>query len=68
MKSVGVMMGWNENLHTLGPPWQRLDIPALIELGFFPLVVTVLGLERHPIAILDQLWAQLNLHLQYRHS
>ena len=23
------MIGWNENLHTLGPPWQRLDIPAL---------------------------------------
>ena len=21
------MIGWNENLHTLGPPWQRLDIP-----------------------------------------
>ena len=29
MKSVGVMIGWNENLHTLGPPWRRLDIPAL---------------------------------------
>ena len=23
------MIGWNENLHTLGPPWQRLNIPAL---------------------------------------
>ena len=29
MKSVGVMIGWNENLHTLSPPWQRLDIPGL---------------------------------------
>ena len=29
MKSVGVMIGWNENLRTLGPPWQRLDIPGL---------------------------------------
>ena len=29
MKSAGVMIGWNENLHTLGPPWQRLDIPGL---------------------------------------
>ena len=31
VKSVGVMIGWNENLHTLGPPWQRLNFPALHE-------------------------------------
>ena len=31
VKSAGVMIGWNENLHTLGPPWQRLDIPGLRE-------------------------------------
>ena len=23
------MIGWNENLRTLGPPWQRLDIPGV---------------------------------------
>ena len=23
------MIGWNKNLQTLGPPWQRLDIPDL---------------------------------------
>ena len=21
VKSAGVVIGWNENLHTLGPPW-----------------------------------------------
>ena len=34
MKSAGVMIGWNENLHTLGPPWQRLDIPGLSQPEF----------------------------------
>ena len=30
------MIGWNENLHTLGPPWQRLDIPGLASLSYRP--------------------------------
>ena len=35
VKSAGVTIGWNENLHTLGPPWQRLDIPGLNGLYLF---------------------------------
>ena len=29
MRSVGVVIGWNENLHTLGPPGPELPTPAL---------------------------------------
>ena len=27
MKSAGVVIGWNENLHTLGPPWHMIGHP-----------------------------------------
>ena len=27
MKSAGVAIGWNENLHTLGPPWHMIGHP-----------------------------------------
>ena len=28
MKSAGVVIGWNENLHTLGPPWHMIGHPC----------------------------------------
>ena len=27
MKSAGVVIGWNANLHTLGPPWHMIGRP-----------------------------------------
>ena len=29
MKSAGVVIGWNENLHILSPPWHMIGHPCV---------------------------------------
>ena len=41
VKSAGVVIGWNENLHTLGPPWHMIGHPCITPTDFtnsFPLL------------------------------
>ena len=45
MSSVGIVIGWNENLHTLGPPWRRTGHHWADELPFVDEVARDSGLD-----------------------
>ena len=45
VKSAGVVIGWNENLHTLGPPWHMIGHPYSKRSFFFSVSFLTLLLD-----------------------